>query len=98
MDEPISERPEPDEPGASRRALVQIHALALRGLARANTELTRADEKEDWENWSLWRGYRRALLEVLAVTDKLALPEAADERGPSGALPGAGDGSGARPA
>jgi hypothetical protein len=91
-------RLDPDEAGTSRRALAQIHALALRGLAQANTELTRADEEEDWESWSLWRGYRRALLEVLAVTDQLDLPAAADGRRRSGAVPGAGEGSGARPA
>jgi hypothetical protein len=65
-----------DEAGCYRRALEQIHALALRGLEQANASLALADEREDWESWSLWRGHRRALLEVLAVTDQLALPEA----------------------
>jgi hypothetical protein len=95
VDETTSVRQDAGEDGAARRALAQIHALALCGLTQANAELTRADEEGDWENWSLWRGYRRALLEMLAVTDKLALAEAADGVRRRGAVPDAGDGRGA---
>lgn len=63
-------RPEPEY----GRALLQIHAVALEGLNQANGELTKADDTQDPEAWALWRGYRRAMLEVLAVTDKLSLP------------------------
>jgi hypothetical protein len=57
-----------------RQVLGQIRAASLQGLAKANQELTRADDAEDWENWSLWRGYRIALLEVLALTESLPAP------------------------
>jgi hypothetical protein len=62
------------EEGDFCRALLQIRAVALRGLAKANTELTTADEEKDPEGWALWRGYRKAMLEILAITDKLPLP------------------------
>jgi hypothetical protein len=85
-----------------RAALVHIHALALRGLAQANTELTLADGEGDSERWSLWRGYRRAMLEVLAVTENLGRPAAEPARPQDGACAGAVSGEakcpGARPA
>jgi hypothetical protein len=50
--------------------LAELLVLARSGLERANAELTRADQQGDNENWSLWRGYRKAMLEVLAVLER----------------------------
>jgi hypothetical protein len=62
-----------------QNALLQIQEVALQGVLQANAELTRADEEDDSERWSLWRGYRKAMLEILAVTDRLPLPKAGDQ-------------------
>jgi hypothetical protein len=59
------------EGAAYRQALAQIAAAAQEGLTKANRELTRADHEQDDDNWSLWRGYRRAMLEVLAITERV---------------------------
>jgi hypothetical protein len=73
MDERATDRPRRDD-GDFCHALLQIRAIGLRGLAQANTELQTADDEGDSEKWALWRGYRKAMLEVLAITDKLPLP------------------------
>jgi hypothetical protein len=75
MEKHAAERPDLAEAETRRLALVEIRSLAARGLAKANEELPRADNEKDWENWSLWRGYRQAMLEILAITDKLDLTE-----------------------
>jgi hypothetical protein len=75
MNKPAAGTAPRDEGEPYRTILQQIHASALSGLERANAELTRADEEEDDERWSQWRGYRQAVLEVLAITDRLELPE-----------------------
>jgi hypothetical protein len=75
MDNPTASQKHPEEEDGFRQVLMEIHVAALRGLAQANDELARADEGEDWEGWSLWRGYRRAMLEVLALTEKAPLPQ-----------------------
>jgi len=74
MEEHVSEGSRVGE-GDYCRALVQIQAAALHGLTEANSELTLADEEADSEGWAMWRGYRRAMLEILAITDKLPLPQ-----------------------
>jgi hypothetical protein len=50
--------------------LAELLVLARSGLERANAELIRADQEDDAENWWLWRGYRKAILEVLAVLER----------------------------
>jgi hypothetical protein len=103
MDEPGLAQPAPEEVAAFRRALLQIHAAAVRGLDLANHELPAADEKEDWEYWSLWRGYRRAMLEILAITNKLPLTETVEvtrpyDQGQTPAGPNDPDGQSVKPA
>jgi hypothetical protein len=70
--DPRKPLPEPDT--GYLKSLALLHVNALRALTQANTALMQAEQRRDSENWAFWRGYRRAVLEVLAITDNLSLP------------------------
>jgi hypothetical protein len=74
MEEHKSRKFSPDPDVSYLKFLTLLHVNAFRGLTEANAGLTRAEQDKDSENWAFWRGYRRAVLEVLAVTDKLSFP------------------------